>query len=102
MKRQVISRQRWFQRRENENLAARADFKNCAAAITDVQILLAIERDPRRHTHAFNPLFRAAIRRNAMDRAVIAARYEKIASAVHRQSAGINQRRDEWFHAVVR
>src|SRR5207302_6596996 len=83
------------------NFAAWADLENRAAAVANVQIVVVIERDACSDAHAFDPLLGAAIGRDAMDGAVVAAGDKEIAPAVERQAAGIHQRRDERLHAVI-
>ena len=102
MKRQVVSGDGRLKRCKNKNLPVRADLENGAAAVADVKIPSMVEGDPRGDTHAFHPLLGAAIRRNAMNGAVVAAGNEKISRAIQREPAGIHQRRDEWLHAVIR
>src|SRR5256885_15918917 len=101
MKRQVVRGDGRLQRCKNKNLAAWADLENRAAAVANVQIVVVIERDACSDAHAFDPLLGAAIGRDAMDGAVVAAGDKEIAPAVERQAAGIHQRRDEWLHAVI-
>ncbi len=79
---QMIGRERRLERGEDENFAVRADLENRAAAIADVEIAAFVERDARGDAHAFDPLHRAAVGRNAVDGAVIAAGNEKIAVAI--------------------
>src|SRR6267378_2166774 len=102
MKRQVIRSERRLERRENENLPARANLENSSAAIPDVQIFRRIKRDARRDAHPLNPLFRAAFWCNSMNGAVVAARDKQIAGPVHGQARWIDQRGDKRFDAVIR
>src|SRR6267154_3696894 len=101
MKRQVIRGERRLQRGENEDLPAWANLKNGPAAIPDVQIFRMVERDARCDAHAFNPLLRAAFRRDSMNGAVMAARDKQIAGPVHCQARWIDQRSDKRLDAVI-
>src|SRR6266446_4610608 len=91
MKCQVVCRDRRLHGREHKNLAARADFENRAAAVSDEKIAGLIECNARRDAHSFHPLLGAAVRRNAVDGAVVAAGNEKISFAIESQAAGIHQ-----------
>jgi hypothetical protein len=102
MKHQMISGDGWFQGGKNENFALRADFENGAAAITDKQIPDTIERDAGGHAHAFNPLLRAAVGRDAMNSAVVAAGDEEVTVGSEGQAGRIDQRSDVGLHAVIR
>ena len=57
---QMVRRDARFERRENENLPARADLENAAASIADVQIAVTIERDAGGDAHAFDVRFGSA------------------------------------------
>src|SRR6266403_6404457 len=48
MKRQVIRSQRRLQRRENEDLPARAKLENSSAAVSNVQMFRRVKRNARR------------------------------------------------------
>src|SRR5579884_4227717 len=50
--REVIGRHTRLDRREDKNLAVARNFKDGTAAVANIEILLAIEREPRRHSHA--------------------------------------------------
>src|SRR5579862_1301833 len=71
--RQMVRGDGRLERRENENLSVGPDLENRAAAVAHVEAAVPIERDSGRDAHAFDPLDRAAVGRNAMDRAVVAA-----------------------------
>ncbi len=60
-----------------------------------------IEGDARGDAHAFNPLLGAAIRRDPVNGAVVAAGDEEVAVAIEGQPGGIDQRSDERLDAVV-
>src|SRR5260370_20304367 len=102
MKCQMIRGKRRLQRGEHKNFAAGADFENRAAAIADVKIFRVIEGDARGDAHAFNPLLGAAIRRDAVNGAVVAAGDEEVTVAIEGQPGGIDQRSDERLDAVIR
>src|SRR5260370_31285987 len=88
MKRQVIRGERRLQRGEHKNLTAGADFENRATAIADIKIFRVIEGDARGDAHAFNPLLGAAIRRDPVNGAVVAAGYREVALSSERQPRG--------------
>ena len=73
MKRQVVRRQRRLQRREHKNLATRADFENRPAAISHIQILIAVECNARRDAHPLHPLLGTPVRRDAVNGSVVPA-----------------------------
>src|SRR5579883_1057167 len=81
MEREVVSRYGRFESGEDENLPARADFEDGAAAIADVEIFLGIEGDAGGDAHALDPLFGTTFGSDAMNRAVVAAGDEEIAAA---------------------
>src|ERR1700675_636629 len=62
-----------LERGEDENLAFGRDLENCSAAIADIETSSLVERDSRGDAHAFDPLHRASVGRNAVNRAVLAA-----------------------------
>src|SRR5208282_1392472 len=88
MKCQMIRGERRLNGRKNKNLAARTDFENGSAAVADIKIFCPVKRDSCGDTHAFDPLFRATLGRNAVNRAIVAAGNEKIPRAIQRQTAG--------------
>ena len=63
---------------------------------------IGVERDSGGDAHAFDPKLRAAVGRDAMDGAVVAAGNVEIAFAIERQARGIHQFGDERLHRVVR
>ena len=98
----MISGERRLERGEDENFAVGADFENRAAAVADVEAAGFIEGEAGGDAHAFDPLHRAAVGRNAVDGAVVAAGNEKVAVAIDRQAGGVHQFGDEGLHRVVR
>ena len=100
--RKVIGRKRRLERGENENFAVGSDFKNCAAAIADVEAAAFVERETGGDAHAFDPLHGAAVRRDAMDGAVVAAGNEEMAVRMNGQARGVHHFGDERLHQVIR
>ena len=98
----MIGRKRWLERGENENFAVGRDFENCAAAVADVEAAAFVEREAGGDAHAFNPLHGAAVGRDAVDGAVIAAGNEKMAVADEGEACGVHHFGDERLHHVVR
>ncbi len=78
------------------------DLENRAAAVADKKIADGIERDSGCGAHAFDPKLRAAVGRDPMDRAVIAAGDVEIPFAIERQARGIHQFGDERLYCIVR
>jgi hypothetical protein len=98
--RQVVCSERWFQRGENKNFAFRINFENRAAAIADVKIPGFVEGEAGGDAHAFDPLHRAAIGRNAVNSSVVAAGNEKKTVAIDGEAGGIHHFRDEGLDGV--
>src|SRR5665213_1637319 len=71
--RQVIGGNGRLNRCEYEDLAVGINFENCAAAIADKKIALRVKCETCGDAHAFDPLLRAAVGRNAVNGAVMAA-----------------------------
>ncbi len=70
---EMIGGHRRLQRRENVDLPRAADLENRAAAIADVQVFLGIERQARRHAHAFHINRGIAVRGDLINNSVVAA-----------------------------
>src|ERR1700722_2329540 len=98
----MVGRDGWLDHSEHKNLAVRINFKNRAAAIAHKKISDGVERDARGNAHAFHPELRAAIRRDAVNRSIIAAGNVKISFAIERQASGIHEFGDKGFYFVVR
>ena len=98
----MIRGERRLERGEDKNFAVGADFENRAAAIAHVEAAGFVEREAGGDAHAFDPLHGAAVGRNAVNRAVVAAGDEKVAVVVDREAGGIHQLGDERLHGVVR
>src|SRR5665213_2550165 len=99
--RQVIGRDGRLDHGENKNLAVGINFKNCAAAVAYKKVSNRVEGDACRDAHTFHPQLRAAIRRDAMNRSIVAAGNIQIPVAVEREACGIHKFRDERFYFVV-
>src|SRR6202453_1355096 len=87
---------------EDENFAVGSDFENRAAAIADVEAAAFVERQAGGDAHAFDPLHGAAVGRDAMHGAVVAAGNEEIAVAINREAGGGHHLGDEGFYYVSR
>ena len=87
----MIRRHGGFERGKDENLPVGIDLENRAAAVADEKIADGIERDSGRGAHAFDPELRAAVRRHAVDGAVIAAGDVEVSFAIQRQARGIHR-----------
>src|SRR6202008_2272290 len=77
------------------------DFENCAAAVSDKKIPVAVERQSRGHAHALDPLLSLAVLRHAMDGAVVAAGDEEVTPGADGHASGIDQRSDIGFHGII-
>ena len=99
--RQMIGGDGRLERGEDKNLAVRADLENRAAAIADEEVALGIEGEAGGDAHAFDPKLRAAVGRDAMDGAVVAAGDVEHAGLVQSQAGGIHQFGDERLHLVI-
>src|SRR5262245_51426069 len=86
---------------KDKNFPRRADLEDSPAAIADVEILLAIECQPGGDAHTLDPLFNAAIGRNAMYGAVVSAGNKKTSRVVEREAARIRQRCDKRLDAEI-
>ena len=82
----MIRRDRWFERGENKNFAIGANLENRTAAVTDVEAAGFVERKAGGDAHAFDPLHGAAVGRDAMDGAIVAAGNEEMAVGMNRPS----------------
>src|SRR5579864_8818436 len=98
----MIRGERGLKRCEYENFAVGADFENRAASIAHVEAAGSVEREASGDAHAFDPLHSAAVGRDAVNGAVVAAGNEKVAVVVDCESGGVHQFGDEWLHGVVR
>ena len=100
--REMVRGERRLERGEDENFAVGANFENRAAAIAHVEAAGFVEREAGGDAHAFDPLHGAAVGRNAVNRAVVAAGNEKVAVMVNCEAGGIHQLGDERLHRVIR
>src|SRR5437899_4899045 len=98
---EVVGGDGWLESGEDENFALRADFENGAAAVADKEIAFCIEGEAGGNAHAFDPLFAAAVVRNSIDGAVVAAGNEEVAVRAEREAGGIDERCDEGFYVIA-
>src|ERR1700677_3694199 len=77
--RQVVRGEGRLDGGKDENFAVGSDFENRAAAIADVEAAAFVERQAGGDAHALDPLHGAAIGRDAVHGAVVAAGNEEIA-----------------------
>src|SRR5215510_14200586 len=75
-----------FERREDKNLLAGADFENASTAVADIQIAVMIEGDSRRNTHAFREQFCTSCAIDTIDVAFVPARDEQLAGQAERKT----------------
>src|SRR5690349_11459467 len=101
-KREMVRRDGRLERGEDENFALRADLENRAASVAHVKAAVLIEREPSGYPHALNPLHRAPVGRDAVNRAVVAAGHKKMAFAIDGEPGGICQFGDIRFDRMVR
>src|ERR1700683_5593357 len=99
--RQVIRGEGRLDCSEDENFAGGSDFENRAAAIADVEAAALVERQAGSDAHALDPLHCAAVGRDAMHGAVVAAGNEEIAVIVDGQPGGVHHFGDEGFYYVA-
>src|ERR1700690_224708 len=71
MKRKMICGHRRFQRGEDENFALRTNLENGPAAVSHKKISVLIERQAGGNAHPLDPLFRLAVRSDAVNGAVM-------------------------------
>src|ERR1700691_1084503 len=100
--RQVIRGEGRLDGGEDKYFAVGSDFENRAAAIADVEAAAFVERKAGGDAHAFDPLHCAAVGRDAMHGAVVAAGNEEIAVAINREAGGVHHFGDEGFYYVAR
>src|SRR6202522_117842 len=100
--RQVIRGEGRLDGGEDENFAVRSDFENRAAAIADVEAAALVERQAGSDAHALDPLHCAAVGRDAVHGAVVAAGNEEIAVTIDGQAGGVHHLGDEGFYYVAR
>src|SRR5262249_6707401 len=86
---------------EDENLAVGADFENRAAAVANVKVLVAIERDPGGNAHTLHKHAHVAVGRNLVDEAVGASGDVHHSLTVQRHARSIHQVVDERLHSEV-
>jgi hypothetical protein len=99
---QVIGGHGRFECGENKNFAVRTDFEYCTAAIANVEAAGLVERQAGSDAHAFHPLHRATVGRDAMDSAIVAAGNEKKSIAVERETRGVHHLGDERLDGLIR
>ena len=99
--RQVVSRNRRFQRREDKDLTARADLENGSGAVPDVEILFFVERQSGGHAHSLGIDFDLTARADGIDRAVVAARDQQVPVPVENQAGGVDDIRNEGFYVEI-
>src|SRR5579862_1227256 len=99
---EMIRGKRRLERGEDENFAVGTDFENRAAAIAYVEAAGSVEGESGGDAHAFDPLHGAAVGRDAVNGAIVAARNEKVAVVVDGEAGGVHQLGDERLHGVVR
>src|SRR5580700_3540506 len=97
----MISRDGWFERGKNEDLPVRADLENRSAAIAYEEIFVGIEGDSCGDAHAFHPELRTPVRRDAVNRAVVAAGDIEYVVLVQSQTRGIQQFGGVRLHLVI-
>src|SRR3954464_11454818 len=88
---QMIRRDAGLQGREHEGLPITADLENCAAAITYVEVLLAIKGDAGRDAHAFRICRHSSIRSNTVHRTVLPRRYINLSFTIDGDSVCVHQ-----------
>src|SRR5271156_1181888 len=98
--RKMISRKRRLDCSEDENFAVGRDLKNRAAAIADVKAAAFVERKASGDAHALDPLHCAAVGRDPMHGAVVAAGNKEIAVAIDGEAGGGHHFGDERFYRV--
>ena len=99
--RQVIGGYAGLERGENKNLAVVADLENRSAAIADIKISGAVERDPSRHAHALGVGGHGAVRRDPVHRSVKARGDVHLAGAIEGDRRGVRHLRQERLDVVV-
>src|ERR1700677_1580509 len=100
--RQVIRGEGSLDGGEDKYFAVGSDFENRAAAIADVEAAAFVERKASGDAHALDPLHGAAIGRDAVHGAVVAAGNEEIAVTIDGQAGGVHHLGDEGFYYVAR
>ncbi len=99
--RQMVSGNAGLKGRENKNLAVARDFENGSAAVADVKILRAIERDAGGHTHSFGIGRHRPIGGYAVHRAFETGRNVHLSCAIESDCGGIHHVREKWFDFVA-
>src|SRR5258708_30687284 len=98
---QMVCRDTGFEGGEDEDLLIAADFKDGAAAVADVETLLAVKCDSGGDTHAFGVSGRCAIGGDAIDRAVVARGNVHLSGAIECDGSRIHHLGNEGLDAVV-
>src|SRR6516165_6467653 len=91
----------WFQSGEHKNLPVLADLENGAAAIADIQVSLAVERDAGGHTHPLDEGRHVPCRGDLIDETLVAAGNVQQPVTVKGQPGGVHQIIDERLHIEV-
>ena len=99
--RQMVGGDGRLERGEDEDLAVGADLENGAAAVADVEVVLAVEGDAGGDAHAFHVDRHVAGGRDLVDEAVIAAGDVEQALGIEGQAGGVHQVVEERLHAEV-
>src|ERR1700683_2982029 len=99
--RQVIRGEGRLDGGEDKYFAVGSDFENRAAAIADVEAAAFVERKAGGDAHAFDPLHGAAVGRDEVHGAVVAAGNEEISVTIDGQAGGVHHFGDEGFYYVA-
>ena len=99
--RQVVGGDGRLERGEDENLAVGADLEDRAAAVADIEILLAVESNSGGNPHAFDENGHVAVGRRLVHETVVAAGDVEHALGVESQASGIHEVVDERLHGEV-
>ena len=98
---EVIRRNAGLQCCKHENLLVPRDLEDRAAAVADIQVLLAVKRDPSGDAHALGVSGHSSIGSHAIHRPVIARRSVHLSFAVECNRGRIHHLRHEWFDCVI-
>src|SRR5579864_8793633 len=99
--RQVIRRNADFKGRKDEDLLIASNLKDGAVAVADVEALLAIERNPGGHAHAFRVGGHGAVGSDPIDGAIVARRDIHLSLAVEGDGGGVHHVINERLDGVV-
>src|SRR5262249_22705561 len=98
---QMIGRNTRFEGREDEGLAVTGNLKDRAAAIANVEIVLAIEGDASRNAHAFGVRRHRPIGCDPVDRTVLSRGNVHLSFPIKGNTVRIHQLREEGLYVIA-